>query len=109
MNTALLRYAVEYAACGSAQKTAARLGVNRSSVTRNIKRLEEELGAQLFITTGDGPVPTNFGEICLRYAREILKEEENLRFDGGYLHRAFEPASGLRRHQPAGPEPGHRL
>lgn len=81
MNTTLLRYAVEYAACGSAQKTAARLGVNRSSVTRNIKRLEEELGAQLFITTGDGPVPTNFGEICLRYAREILKEEENLRFD----------------------------
>lgn len=81
MNTTLLRYAVEYAACGSAQKTAERLGVNRSSVTRNIKRLEEELGAQLFITTGDGPVPTNFGEICLRHAREILKEEENLRFD----------------------------
>ena len=81
MNTTLLRYAVEYAACGSAQKTAERLGVNRSSVTRNIKRLEEELGAQLFITTGDGPVPTNFGEICLRRAREILKEEENLRFD----------------------------
>lgn len=81
MNTTLLRYAVEYAACGSSQKTAERLGVNRSSVTRNIKRLEEELGTQLFLVTADGAVPTYFGDICLRYAREILKVEEDLRFD----------------------------
>ena len=81
MNTTLLRYAVEFAACGSAQKAAERMGVNRSSITRNIKRLEEELGAQLFITTGDGPVPTSSGDIFLRCAREILKEEEDLRFD----------------------------
>lgn len=81
MNTAMLRYAVEFAACGSAQKAAERLGVNRSSVTRNIKRLEEELGTQLFIATGDGPAPTASGDIFLRHAREILKEEENLRFD----------------------------
>lgn len=81
MNTTLLRYVVEYAACGSTQKTAERLGVSRSAVTRNIRRLEEELGAQLFIATADGPVPTHSGEVCLRYAREILKEEENLRFD----------------------------
>lgn len=81
MNTTLLRYAVEYAACGSSQKTAERLGVNRSSVTRNIKRLEEELGTQLFLVTADGAVPTYSGDICLRYAREILKVEEDLRFD----------------------------
>lgn len=81
MNTTLLRYAVEYAACGSSQKTAERLGVNRSSVTRNIKRLEEELGTQLFLVTADGTVPTYSGDICLRYAREILKVEEDLRFD----------------------------
>ena len=81
MNTMLLRYAVEYAACGSSQKTAERLGVNRSSVTRNIKRLEEELGTQLFLVTADGAVPTYSGDICLRYAREILKAEEDLRFD----------------------------
>lgn len=81
MNTTLLRYAVEYAACGSSQKTAERLGVNRSSVTCNIKRLEEELGTQLFLVTADGAVPTYSGDICLRYAREILKVEEDLHFD----------------------------
>ena len=72
MNTSLLRYAVTYAACGSAQKAAERLGVSRSSVTRNIKRLEEELGAPLFIAAPDGVVPTYTGDICLRYARPLL-------------------------------------
>lgn len=81
MNTMLLQYAVEYAACGSSQKTAERLGVSRSAVTRNIKRLEEELGTQLFLVTADGAVPTHSGDICLRYAREILNVEEDLRFD----------------------------
>lgn len=81
MNTTLLRYAVEYAACGSSKKTAERLGVNRSSVTRNIKKLEDELGTQLFLTTVDGVVPTYSGDICLRYAHDILKVEEDLRFD----------------------------
>ena len=81
MNTSLLRYAVTYAACGSAQKAAERLGVSRSSVTRNIKRLEEELGAPLFIAAPDGVVPTYTGDICLRYAREILNVEEDLSFD----------------------------
>lgn len=81
MNTSLFRYAIAYAACGSAQKAAERLGVSRSSVTRNIKRLEDELGAPLFITTPDGVVPTYLGDTCLRYAREILNVEESLFFD----------------------------
>lgn len=81
MNTTLLRYMVEYAACGSAQKAAERLGVSRSAVTRNIRRLEEELGTQLFIATAEGPVPTHSGDVCLRYARDILREEDDLRFD----------------------------
>ena len=81
MNTTLLRYLVEYAAGGSAQRTADRLGVNRSSVTRNIKRLEKELGTQLFVSTIEGAVPTHSGNICLRHAKEILRTEEDLRFD----------------------------
>lgn len=81
MNTELLRYLVEYAACGSAQRTANRLGVNRSSVTRNIKKLETELGTKLFVNTLEGVVPTHSGDVCLRYAKEILRAEEDLRFD----------------------------
>ena len=81
MNTALLRTLVEYAACGSAQHAAERLGVSRSSVTRSIKRLEEELNTQLFVSSVNGVIPTHTGNICLRYAGEILRHEEDLQFD----------------------------
>ena len=81
MNTALLRYARELAACGSMQKTAERLGMDRTSVSRNIKRLEEELGVPLFFHAPGGIVPTQYGDIFLQRAEEILQEEDDLRFD----------------------------
>ena len=81
MNTMYFRYALELASCGSMQKAADRLGVDRSSVSRNIKRLEEELGVRLFFHTPDGIVPTHFGDICLRHAADILQEEDDLLFD----------------------------
>ena len=43
MNTEQLKYFMEFAFYGTAEKTAAQLGVSRSSVSRNIKKLEEEL------------------------------------------------------------------
>lgn len=39
---------MEFAFYGTAEKTAAQLGVSRSSVSRNLKKLEEELGSKLF-------------------------------------------------------------
>lgn len=81
MNTTQLRYLVEYVASGSVQKTAELLNVSRSSITRNIRQLEEELGTRLFINTPTGVAPTHTGEVCLRYAKEILRTEEDLFFD----------------------------
>lgn len=81
MNTTVLRYIVEFAAYGYSQKAADNLGVSRSSITRSIKKLEDELGTQLFIMTPDGAVPTCAGDICLRYARHILRINGDLRFD----------------------------
>lgn len=81
MNTTTLRYIIEVAAHGSSQKAAEVLEVSRSSISRRLKKLEEELGTQLFIMTSEGAVPTYAGDICLQYARKILRAEENLRFD----------------------------
>lgn len=81
MNTTQLRYLVEYVTFGSVQKTAEILNVSRSSITRNIRQLEEELGTRLFINTPNGVAPTHTGEVCLRYAKEILRTEEDLFFD----------------------------
>lgn len=81
MNTKLLKYAVELATLNSSQKVADKFDVNRSSISRNIKRLEDELGAQLFMKLDNKLIPTYVGDIVLRYAREILRMEENMMFD----------------------------
>ena len=54
MNTEQLKYFMEFAFYGTAEKTAAQLGVSRSSVSRNIKKLEEEL-LEKINKTGIGP------------------------------------------------------
>ena len=81
MNTEQLKYFMEFAFYGTAEKTAAQLGVSRSSVSRNIKKLEEELGSKLFTAGIQGIVLTREGDLCLKYARKILKIEDDLRFD----------------------------
>ena len=81
MNTEQLKYFMEFAFYGTAEKTAAQLGVSRSSVSRNIKKLEEELGSKLFTAGVQGIVLTREGDLCLKYARKILKIEDDLRFD----------------------------
>ena len=81
MNTVLLNYLVAYATHGSSKQAAISLGVDRSSITRGIKRLEDEFETKLFLTTADEVVPTLAGETCLKYAREILRINHNLYFD----------------------------
>lgn len=81
MNTTSLRYFSEYIAQGSAQKAAESLGISRSSITRNIKALEESLGVSLLMSTVNGIAPTEAGIVVLRRARAIIKIEDDLRFD----------------------------
>ena len=69
MNTEQLKYFMEFAFYGTAEKTAAQLGVSRSSVSRNIKKLEEELGSKLFTAGVQGIVLTREGDLCLKYER----------------------------------------
>lgn len=81
MNTTSLRYLSEYIAQGSAQKAADNLGISRSAITRNIKALEDSLGVPLLMSTVNGVAPTEAGLLVLRRAKEIIKIEDDLRFD----------------------------
>lgn len=102
MNTLQLKYFMEFVHHGSAEKAAMQLGVSRSSINRNIKKLEEEMGTKLFYSGNHGIVLTGEGDICLKYARQILKINDNLRFDivgDGMYHGKIEIAMGTSRSQ----------
>lgn len=81
LNTTSLRYFCEYIAQGSAQKAADNLGISRSAITRNMKALEHSLGVSLLMSTVNGVAPTEAGLLVLQRAREIIKIEDDLRFD----------------------------
>lgn len=55
----------------SAQEAARRLGVNHSTVTRRLHRLEQELGTQLFERTPVGHVLTSAGQRLLEHAETM--------------------------------------
>jgi DNA-binding transcriptional LysR family regulator len=66
------------------------LCITQPALSKNLRRLEEELGATLFQRTPSGMVPTTYGIILGRRARQILLEslgarnELQLMLDGGY-------------------------
>lgn len=102
MNTIQLQYFLEFAASGSMEKAATALGVSRSSVSRNIKKLETELNARLYLHTVRGIMLTAEGDLCLKYARQIMKIDDDLRFDiagNGMYHGKLNIAMGTSRSQ----------
>ena len=88
MNTKQLRYAVDLYSLKSFQKVADKHGVSRSTVSRSIGQLEDDINAKLFIRFQKDIIPTYAGCIMLNYAKEILKIEEDMKFglaeDGKY-------------------------
>ena len=54
-------------------RAAESLNVAQPAVSKTIRNLESELGAELFERTGKGLRRTEQGDILLRYARTILK------------------------------------
>lgn len=74
MNILHLKYAVETAKAGSLNKAAEALYMNQPNLSRAIKELESSLGITLFIRSARGMVPTPEGEEFLNYARQILRQ-----------------------------------
>lgn len=94
MHAAALRYVEEVARAGSIRQAAERLNIAASAVNRQILKLEEEFGAQLFERLPRGLRLTPVGELVVRHARGTLHDFECLRGEISELKGA---KSGLVR------------
>ncbi|MES4890141.1 LysR family transcriptional regulator [Streptomyces sp. NPDC096012] len=59
-------------------RAAARLYVAQQALSRDVRRLEKELGVELFVRTTRQVTPTADGERLLPYARRVLSAQDDL-------------------------------
>lgn len=85
-----IRYFQAVAGCGSFTRAAAREHVAQPSLSQQILKLEDELGARLFNRLGRKVTLTAFGERFARHAQRVLIELEGARHD-------VEEIKGLKR------------
>ncbi len=78
MHAAALRYVEAVARAGSIRQAAERLNVAASAIDRQILKLEESLGVQLFERLPKGLRITAAGELVLRHVRTTLHEFDRL-------------------------------
>ncbi|TMJ18266.1 MAG: LysR family transcriptional regulator [Alphaproteobacteria bacterium] len=82
-----------FAEVGSVQAAAARLYLTQSAVTRQIKRLEQELGTPLLDRRFKPPILTPAGSTVLERSRDILQQVAELK---AISSPTKEPAGKLR-------------
>lgn len=78
MNILHMKYAVEVARVGSLNKAAETLLIAQPNISRSIKELEGDLGITIFDRTAKGMFLTPEGETFIGYARDILKQIEQV-------------------------------
>lgn len=79
MNSVVLEYFVMVARLGSISRAALELGVEQSTITRHIARLEADAGVRLFHRSGRGVVLTDAGQVFLGPAQESVHALEQAR------------------------------
>ncbi|MBB6122985.1 LysR family transcriptional regulator [Sphingobium subterraneum] len=79
MDIAQLRTLIHVAELGSASKAADRLGIAQPALSRQIRMIEAELKAPLFIRHGRGMTLTDLGRKILASANAILEEVDAIR------------------------------
>jgi DNA-binding transcriptional LysR family regulator len=85
MHAAVLRYFVAVARAGSIRKASEELYVASSAVSRQIQKLESELGTPLFERLPNGLRLTQAGKVALRHAKTTLHNFDLLKSDLGAL------------------------
>lgn len=73
-----VRYFLAVVKCGSITKAAVTLNVASSAVSRQISRLEDELGTPLFDRRARGTVPNAAGELLASYALRMQLETDRI-------------------------------
>ncbi|MBA8879693.1 LysR family transcriptional regulator [Phyllobacterium myrsinacearum] len=92
MQSTGLRYFLEVARSGSIADASVRLNVAGSAISRQIAKLERELGVELFERRPRGMVPSAAGEVLAAHARRTTLDAERVITDIRELqgpHRGF--------------------
>src|SRR6266404_4181541 len=63
---------------GSIRSAAASLGRSQPGLTKNLRQIEDELGARLFQRTSRGVIPTKIGQLVLARTRTIATDIRRL-------------------------------
>jgi LysR family nitrogen assimilation transcriptional regulator len=79
METRALRYFQTVAECGSYSRGAELLRISQPAVSRQIGKLEQEIGAPLFRRLAHGVSLTEAGQVLLRHCHAALRELEQAR------------------------------
>lgn len=74
-----LEFIVSVAKYQSFSKTAEMLHISQSAISQSIKKLEEEIGLELFVRGRSGAVPTEKGIQIIKQAEEVLREFSGLK------------------------------
>ena len=85
-----LRTIVAVARHRSFTKAAEELYLAQSAISQQIRRLEAEIGIEIFRRNGRSVEPTEEGELVLAHARRVLAEVDD-------LHTQLEELTGLLR------------
>ena len=78
MNTSYLRTFIEVIDLKNISKAAEKLFVTQPAVSKQLKLLEHDFGAELFRKSGREIFPTEEGEILYKYAKNLLSEENKI-------------------------------
>ncbi|HEY8509008.1 MAG TPA: LysR family transcriptional regulator [Steroidobacteraceae bacterium] len=98
MDTELARTFLAVVASGSFIEAAERLHVTQSTVSSRIQRLEEELGATLFVRNKSGTALTAAGRLFQRHATILTRTVEQARHDIGAARRFRSTVTIAGRH-----------
>jgi DNA-binding transcriptional LysR family regulator len=85
MHAVVLRYLVAVAQAGSIRKASEELHVASSAVSRQIQKIEDELGTPLFERLPNGLRLTQAGVVALRHAKATLHDFDLLKSELGAL------------------------
>ncbi|WP_293556074.1 LysR family transcriptional regulator [Phascolarctobacterium sp.] len=69
-----LQYFITAYATKNIQRAAEKLFVSRQGISKTIRELEQELGADLFLRSSKGLEPTDFAEALFSHAQKLLDE-----------------------------------